>query len=195
MSDLDYHDPIRDAADRAERLMSISKAAQLIGRNRGTLQDWIKKGMPVARKGETGSAHMVDLKEVIVWREEQIRREERSRFPESEDTVFGGVKLSPGDLLKLENLKLTRLKVGQAADVLVVRSIPEAAWERAFGILRQSIISLPDRITREMAGFPEDRKLAWRTKAQGYCRDGLKQAAKVVSDAMSTVPIRPEDAS
>ncbi|KTR06891.1 hypothetical protein NS365_05505 [Aureimonas ureilytica] len=186
-----------DAADRAERLMSMSKAAALMGRDRNTLAAWAAKGMPIARKGESGSSHLVDLKEVILWREEQVRREERTRFPGAGEDGLGegmGGRMSPSDLLKLENLKLTRLKVGQAAEILVERSIPEMAEERAYGILRQAIMALPERLTREMAGFPEEKKLIWRQKAQGWCREALKQSAKVIADAMGTVPTRPDDA-
>ena len=188
---------VSDAADRAERLMPISRAAQLIGRNRGTLADWAKKGMPIARRGETGAAHMVDLKDVILWREEQIRREERARFTEEGGADSGGLpgeRMSMADRKHLSTIRMNQQKLAMTAKILVHREPMQAAYVRALGLIRQSVMSVPERIFREMAGFPEDRVGEWRLQALGQCRGALEEGAKALNDAMLALADDPDEA-
>ena len=45
-------------------------------------------------------------------------------------------------------------------------------------------MSVPERLTREMTGFPEERVMAWRGKALGQCRAALGEGAKAIRTIM-----------
>ena len=98
-------------ADRSAHLVSISRLADILGRDRGTLADWIAKGCPAAKTGASGEATLVDPAAVVAWREKWVRDDEARKYarPDAIDDG-GGTPMKPADLLKLEQIKLTRLK-------------------------------------------------------------------------------------
>lgn len=48
-------------------------------------------------------------------------------------------------------------------------------------------MAIPDRLTRDMAGFPSDRVAAWRRGAWGYYREALTDAASAIRDMAKAV--------
>lgn len=181
----DDTDPTRDAADRAQRTMSMSQAAIMLGCNRSTLRDWVnKKGCPVAEEGGVGDARRVDLKAVRHWRENQIREEERARLSSADASDPSGKPMTVKERIDLEKLKGQVIKNARDAEFLVPRPVAEAAFERCLGLIRISVMAIPERLVREMAGFPEDRKLAWREKAMKACRSALAEGAKAIQTAL-----------
>lgn len=76
--------PVEDDAptppeDRSEHLVSLTRLAAMIGRDRGTISDWVRKGMPVAKRAGAGETMLLDPKEVFAWRENFCREEEIAR--------------------------------------------------------------------------------------------------------------------
>lgn len=187
----------QDAADRAERLMSMSKAAALLGRDRDTLSAWAKKGMPVARRGDAGSSHLVDLKDVISWREEQVRREERARFPGGDGDGDGeglGGRLSPADAVKIEDAKIKRLKLAMLAKILVHREPMEMGIRQANGLGRQTVMSIPDLVSRLLAGsVSREKSLEIRRAVRTTCAAAMTSWATEVAAAMKAAADRAMD--
>lgn len=171
-------------ADRSAYLLSISRLADLLGRDRGTISDWIPKGCPVSRSGGTGESKLLDPAAVIAWREQQIRLDEARKYATPEGESVGGVAMKPADLVKLQELDIKRLAFGEKARILVPRYVVEAAFERALAIIREAIMAIPERLVRDMAGFPEDRKMEWRQSALDQCRESLREGAKALATSM-----------
>jgi len=58
------------------------------------------------------------------------------------------------------------------------------AVQRHDAVVNQAVMAVPDRITREMNGFPPDLVDRWRDKAREYCRAALGEGARAVKKAM-----------
>lgn len=182
-------DAVEDAVageDRSSHLLSISRLADLIGRDRGTISAWIDKGCPVAKRGSSGESTLLDPRDVFAWREEFVRAEEAAKYarPDGDLTGLDGVPMKPSDLIKMVDLKIKQLALGQKSEVLVPRHVAEAAFQRCLAVIRETTMSIPEGITRDMAGFPERQKLEWREKALDKCRLALKEGAKAIAAAM-----------
>lgn len=172
--------------DRASFLLGVTQIADLLGRDRGTISAWIDKGCPVARKGGTGEKTLLDPRDVVAWREEFVRDEEARKYARPDGDLSGadGLPMKPADLIKMVDLKIKQLALGQKSEVLVPRHVAEAAFQRCLAVIRETIMSIPEGITRDMAGFPERQKLEWREKALEKCRLALKEGAKAIAAAM-----------
>lgn len=115
----DDTDLTSDAADRAQRTMSMTQAAVMLGCNRSTLRDWIRKGCPVALNGGIGDARLVDLKEARTWRENQIREEERARLSSADTSDPSSKPMTVKERIDLEKLKGQVIKNARDAEFLV----------------------------------------------------------------------------
>lgn len=175
-----------ESAERSDRVVSLSRAAVLLGRNRETLSAWMTKGMPVEGRGGTGEAVLVDLKRVVEWLEARAREDERRKFARPEPGADGDRPLTTKEKVDLAKLAGQTMKNGKDAGYLVPRPVVEAAFERCLGIVRISVMAVPERLVREMSGFPEDRKAVWRKKAIRSCAASLEEAAESIATAMST---------
>lgn len=171
-------------ADRSAHLLGVTAFADLIGRDRGTVAAWIEKGCPVAKRGGSGEKTLLDPARVFAWREEFARAEEAKRFAKPDAVDEGGDYHTPADRLKLAQLDIARQKLAQGAGILVHREPLQVAYAKALGLVRQSVMSVPERITREMAGFPEAKVAEWRLAALGQCRSALQEGAKALNDAL-----------
>jgi phage terminase Nu1 subunit (DNA packaging protein) len=153
--------PVEDDApappeDRSEYLVSLTRLAAIIGRDRGTISDWVRKGMPVAKRAGAGETMLLDPKEVFAWRENFCREEEIARSGRTASEEPGGIAaipLKPAELLKMEQLKQSKVKTGLMVELLIPRSVADSALEECLGIVRTSVMSIPERLVREMAGM------------------------------------------
>lgn len=184
--------PVEDDAPtppeyRSEHLLSLTRLAAMIGRDRGTISDWVRKGMPVAKRAGAGETMLLDPKEVFAWRENFCREEEIARSGRSAPDDAGGIPAIPlkaADQLKFEQLKQSKVKTGLMVEMLIPRSTADSAFEECLGIIRTAVMSIPERLYREMAGMPEPQKLAWREKALTSCRSALKEGAEAIVKAL-----------
>ncbi len=74
------------------------------------------------------------------------------------------------------------VRMGESERALVHRAPMQAATQRAFGLVRQAVMAIPDRLARDMAGFPADRVAQWRREARDYCQEALADAASAIRD-------------
>lgn len=171
------------SSERAARLVSISEFSRLTGRDRGTISKWIDKGCPVVSSGATGESTVVDVGEVMKWRENQARMEERAKFEKPGDDA--APPMSALDIKARKELAAARnqeMKLAQTAKIVIHREPMEFAYVEALAKVRQSVMSVPDRLYRDMAGLDRHKAMQWRLDALKTCRAGLKEAAKALND-------------
>ncbi len=175
-------------AERSDRHVSMLGLAKLTGWDRGTIRDWIdKKGCPVVSRGGRGEDAVLDVGEVWRWREEQVRQDAIRKAGASgigEDGDFLGF-LGIRDPAKAADAQLKFMKVGVQAGELVPHASMHDVLSQAFGALRNAVMAIPDRLYRDMSGFPDTLKKRWRQDVLGHCRDALATAAKQVERAMA----------
>lgn len=186
---------VEAAAERSEkssRLVSISEFERLTGFDRGTVRNWIKKHRcPVENAGGKGEAVLLDIRAVWKWREEFVRAEEAAKYARADASEdYSGVDLTPADRLKLAQIRLTNIKIAREAEMLLPREFVEFAVERMFGVVRQTVMAVPERIFRKMGGFPEDRKLRWYGEAQKQCTAALSAGAKAIGTVLEDMEDR-----
>lgn len=173
------------------KVVSISELSALTGYHRDTISDWCKrKGLPVVRGGPHGIEYHIDVRAFLDWREAQAKADAAKHLPKA---VAGGFEgwLGITDPAKAAQAMDRFSRVGERLRDLVPADPMVEAQERANGIIRQSVMSIPDRICRDMAGFPPAMVDRWRDKARDYCAGALGEAAKGVARAMRDHATRP----
>ncbi|MBC6716927.1 hypothetical protein H9Q09_11980 [Aurantimonas sp. DM33-3] len=179
-------DAVEAAAERSEksgRVVSIAEFSRVTGFDRGTLRSWIDRGCPTESSPTAkGEAILVDIRAVWKWREEQVARETSSRFATPDGDELGGEPMKPADLLKLEQIKQTRLKIGREAELLVPRIAVEYMIERMLGLIRQAVFGLGDGIIRDFPHLDDAERRRMLTKIKTSSVAALKEGAKSVSE-------------
>lgn len=176
-------------AERSMRLVNKKRFCELTGFDRKTLDDWIAKGAPVEGESGRGAEILVDVRAIWKWREEQVAAKAlEDAMSDGEEVVgFMGIR----DPAKAIKAQFEYIKMAATKKLLVHHDPLNSANERAFGIIRQAIMAIPDRIFREMAGLPEPLIRKWRKDALGYCRAALEEGARTVAAA---IPAPDDDA-
>ena len=176
------------ASERKDRVVSQSEFCRLTGFDRNTLRDWISDGCPTETGTGPHGAKLVDIRAVWKWREDRVRSEERRKF-EAPDGDYPGEgsasKLDIKDRKDLAAARTAEMKLAQTAKILIHRDPAEYAYVEGLSKVRQSVMSIPDRIFRDMAGFDDERCQQWRLDALKTCRAGLVECAKSLNDMFS----------
>ncbi|GJD97467.1 hypothetical protein [Methylobacterium iners] len=173
------------------RLFSLVDLADLTGVHRDTLSAWVQKGMPTVRGGRHGVAYQVDIRAYLAWREEQIRTDAIKNAPVTGAFSFMGIT----DPYKAIMARDRFVRMGESEKALVHRAPMQAAMQRAYGILRQTVMAIPDRLSRDMVGFPQERVDEWRRSAKGYCYEALAEAANQIREAAEFAAAEAESAA
>lgn len=163
------------------RTYSITELAEMTGCHRYTISDWIRRKVdPLLYEagGRHGVEYQISLRRVIEWRED-LARQEGMKGPVLGAFSFMGIT----DPYKAIMARDRFVRMGESEWALVHRPPMQAALQRAFGILRQTIMAIPDRLARDMAGFPRERVDGWRRDAKGFCHEALAEAANVIREA------------
>ncbi|MBI1689520.1 helix-turn-helix domain-containing protein [Methylorubrum sp. DB1722] len=172
-----------DAAGATGKVVSITELAALTGYHRDTISDWCKRrGLPVVRGGAHGIEYQIDVRAFVEWREAQAKAEALKNAPAAAAGGFAGW-LGITDPAKAAQAMDRFSRVSERLRDLVPADPMIAAQERANGIIRQSVMSIPDRICRDMAGFPKPMVERWREQAREFCAAALGEAAKAVARA------------
>lgn len=170
-----------EKVEKTGRMVSKNEFHKLFGFDRHTIDDWIDdKGMPAEKVGEE---YRIDLRAAWKWREEYIEAQAIKKAggvggPPA--GFMGKVWLDAGKEIKAMK---DYADLGEILKTLAHIEDQEAAFERAMGIVRQSVMAIAERMTRDMAGFPEDRVLTWRKNAKKFAQDGLAEADRQIKDA------------
>lgn len=177
----------RDPKDRTPYLMSIRQFSLMIGRDEDTISKWINKlECPVHSRGVgKGTTTLLDPRDVLRWREAYVQAEETAKHVKPGDAPLPAIPLKPAELLKMEQLKQARIKTALAIGLVVPRDEAGKAFDQCMGIIRMSVMSLPERLVRTMAGIPEDVKLECRKQSLASCRAALRAGASAIARAMN----------
>ena len=160
---------------------SITELAEATGWHRDTISDWTRRKehpLPVEAGGRNGVEYRINLRRLIEWREE-LARQEGMKGPVEGGFQFMGIK----DPYKAIQARQRFISMGESEAALIHRAPMQEALQRAFGILRQTIMAIPDRLSRSMAGFPRDKVDGWRRDARGYCQEALTEAMNQIHEA------------
>lgn len=174
------------ADDRKARLKSAAEVARLLGAGRNTVQRWIDSGCPTVSKPVTpgdGDRYVLDLREVVEWRiATEVAAARRAAPRPSGD---GDDEDVAGDLLKdpEKRMKVARLAVQLLGDQkrVVLTDDVQGLWERAHGLIRQSVMALPNRVIRMVPGLGVAETKAVHRKISDACADALEDASKSVA--------------
>jgi hypothetical protein len=137
----------------------------------------------VVSGGRHGVPYQIDVRAFLDWRERLAAEEAAAHAPVHGVPAWMGIT-NPREIIRAKkDFAQTAKIIGAVAPVAVA----EAARERANGVVRQTVMSIPGRIFRDMAGFPDDKVRRWHEAATRTCRAALEEAqkaeAKVIRDA------------
>ncbi|MCC4298427.1 hypothetical protein [Aurantimonas coralicida] len=179
-------DAVEAAAERSEksgRVVSIAEFSRVTGFDRGTLRSWIDRGCPTESSPTAkGEAILVDIRAVWKWREEQVAKETASKFATPDADEMGGAPMTPADMLKMEQIKAMRLKIGRDAEILILRTTVAWAVERMLGLIRQSVFGIGDGLIRDFPHLDDAERRRMLDKTKRRCADSLVEGAKAMRE-------------
>lgn len=174
------------------RTYSITELADMTGWHRDTISDWCRRRenpLPYESGGRHGVEYQISLRRFVEWREKVATAEGALKASTQGGFTFMGIT----DSYKAIMARDKWVRMGEAERSLVHRAPMQSAMERAFGLVRQAVMAIPDRIARDMAGFPADRVAGWRREARGYCTEALADAANAIRQAAEAAAARGAD--
>lgn len=174
--------PAANADAAGGRTYSITELAEMTGWHRDTISDWTRRKenpLPTVSGGSHEVEYRISLRRLIDWREDQARVE-GAKGPAVGAVGFMGIVDPYNAIIARDKF----VKMGESERALVHRAPMQAATHRAFGLVRQAV---PDRLARDMAGFPADRVSQWRRGARSYCQEALADAASAIRDMAEAV--------
>ncbi len=171
---------------RKARLKSAAEVAKLLGAGRNTVQGWIDAGCPTVSKPATpgdGDKYVLDMAEVVKWRiATEVAAARKAAARPSDPGDDEGVA---DDLLKdpEKRMKVARLAVALLNDQkeVVLTDDVQSLWERSYGLIRQSVMALPNRVIRLVPGLGVDETKAFHRKTSAACADALEEASRAVA--------------
>ncbi|MFH6786634.1 hypothetical protein [Methylobacterium sp. MA0201] len=170
-----------------DRLLSVNALSKLTGWDRGTIDTWMSKGCPVARRSAgPGDEHLLDIGDVWRWHVQHTKAEAIRRAMTAGADGEGGFSgwmgiREPG---KAFDAQLKLMKVAEKAGELALWSRLENALALAMNAIRVNVMTVPEVIFREMSGFPDEKTLAWRRTSLDQCRAALTAAERDLAKAM-----------
>lgn len=158
-----------DAVDTADGPVHLNRAqiARALGVTPPTVDSYVAKGMPVAKKGSNGRSYEFDLDAVLAWRrgEDQREADEKAKqealIREQQLELVGGslgqseMAMTPAKRRELWDEQSAYMRVAKERRELVPRAEVDAAFEDAFKFLGQALQGLPDLLGRRCALTPE----------------------------------------
>lgn len=179
---------LAEVSDRQIRLKSAAQVAKLLGAGRNTVQGWIDAGCPCVSKPASpgdGDKYVLDVAEVVRWRiatEVAEARKEASRpgraAGDADDDVADDLLKDPEKRMKVARLAVQLL--GDQKRVVLTDDV-QGLWERAHGLIRQSVMALPNRVIRMVPGLGVDETKSLHRKISDACADSLEDASKSVA--------------
>lgn len=176
--------PAVDAGGRF-RTKSAADAAKLLGVSRNTVQGWIDEGCPCVSKpvrpGD-GDSYRLDLAEIVRWRiakavaEAKVPPKGRPSDGDEDDDPKG--LTDPEQRLKVANLAVKLLK--EQKKVVLVDEV-DALFERALGLIRQSVMAMPNRVIRFVPGLGVAETQSVHRKITDAAADTMEDAHKLVT--------------
>lgn len=158
-----------DAVDTADGPVHLNRAqiARALDVTPPTVDSYVAKGMPVAKKGSNGRAYEFDIAAVLAWKRgederdaEEKRRQEAVIRDQQLELVGGGLgdsemAMTPAKRRELWDEQSAYMRVAKERRELIPRAAVDTAFEDAFKFLGQALQGLPDLLGRRCALTPE----------------------------------------
>jgi phage terminase Nu1 subunit (DNA packaging protein) len=162
------------------RHMSLMQCAQLLDRDRNTIQKWIRQGCPVVQAADRGRGQswVLDLAAVVRWREEQVagRAAEAGDAPDgmSKDEADRRKAWAQAYLaeLELEEERRAVVRVDQVLDVVAAE----------YAAVRAALESVPAKLAGRLVGQQDPNAI--RAEVEASIRHALSSLKKDVTDAV-----------
>jgi phage terminase Nu1 subunit (DNA packaging protein) len=173
-------DPLTATAAERGEYVSIEDLARLTGYDRGTIREWIDAGLP-AGPGGRGIPYSINVREFVEWRMARAAASAKPAVaPGSEYEWMGLTK--PKEIFQAQ---LALMKAAEKAKEVVPRAYVVDVLSRVLNAIRVATASLPDRLFREMSGFPPELVLKWRDMASEIILDALAAGQASIDKAMA----------
>lgn len=149
--------PLPEGVETAE--MSQEDVAAALSVSVNTVAKWIKLGMPVVEPGGQGRAYVLDLAECWAWKAERdaqdaARDGAAKKAVQDMQASFLGLEggqsdgLSPLQRRQLAEADMVQSRAAQLRRQLVPLEEVREMLDDIFGIIREGVESLPDRLER-----------------------------------------------
>lgn len=175
----------RTGESKPERVMSLSSVATLLGVAPNTVRGWVRLGCDgiVSRPEGKGTDYRLDLAAIVEWRlarevEKALEKAGRARGDPDDDSVEAMLR-DPEKRLKIAR---EQARFNKEMELVAAVADSEAKWERAFGVIRQSVMALPDRVVRLYPGLdPKVERENYR-KIAAFCADAMEEGATEIGN-------------
>lgn len=153
-----------------------------------TIGKWQQRGLPAETEGTNGRAWLFRLSIAFAWVEDWRAREGMARLQAREAAgqlalaLTGGTIAHEGGLTSREqrelmDLVILRNRAAREQGELMHRDEVVDLFERAFGLIRNALDALPDRLGRELNLSGADLEAIERA-----CDDALARTAQMVEE-------------
>lgn len=173
----------------SRRHVSAKELSDLLGRDRGTISEWLEDGCPVVQRGMKGVPHVFDLAEVVRWRERRAAEDAAEKaalaMPIDDDAIDGlpgirGLK----DPEKQVRTTIQLVKLAALRGAATPNAVALDATERALGLVRQTLMPLANRLLRELPGLSKEDARRVQELARKATADALKAARDALREGM-----------
>lgn len=120
--------------------------AKILGKTERTLTEWQKEGMPIKKNGARGQSNTYDTEQVIEWllkrasdTDSEMERARTRLTSAQADKTELEVEQLRGNLISLDNMK--------------------SLWGNVLGAFRARILSIPSRLTPQIATIRDPKKI------------------------------------
>jgi phage terminase Nu1 subunit (DNA packaging protein) len=171
-------------AGKSVCVMSLSDIATRFGVSRNTVMKWIADGCPVEKRpAGKGDSYELDIRAVIRWTTaqavEEAKRQVRADLDLDELAGIAGEADDPKELIRIAALQL---KFDENRRMLVRRDHALGTMRRAFGLVRQAVMAIPNRALDLFPGLePEDHRRKYAS-LNDLCADALTDGAQALKD-------------
>ncbi len=172
---------------KSAREMAAKPLADLLGIDVGTLRKDMKtaKGFPIVRESK-GRGHdaVLDIAAVHAFKvEEAFQRGLLKGRAEGRLAASSGDDDGDYDPEKLVTLATKQLKLMELQKALAQVEVMSELWRRGFGLIRHSVMALPEKIIRLFPGLPDQEVEDAMREIRELCISCLEEGNQAILDA------------
>ncbi|MAR56943.1 MAG: hypothetical protein CMM93_07145 [Rickettsiales bacterium] len=127
-------------------IVNKKSLAKILGRTERTLTEWQKEGMPIKKNGARGQSNTYDTEHVIDW---MIKRASDT----DSEMERARIRLTSAQADK------TELEVEELRGNLITLDNMKGLWANVLATFRSRILSIPNRLTPQLAAVRDPKKI------------------------------------
>ena len=155
-----------------------------------TINDWVRKGMPVSEIGSNGRSYEFVFSQCYAWRmwraEQDARdREEKAKRKSEHSSLFLNLEedeqpatLTAREVREWSEAELVRNKAAEQRKELLAREPVQAVMDTVMVSFRNALLGVPDFLEQEFGLSPRDV-----AKTQDYCDSILDETRRQITEA------------